>query len=37
MTPEERRRSGLKRVAIGVGMLVLVIILTIVILPNYMR
>ncbi len=37
MTPEERRRRGLTRVAIGVGLLVLVIVLTIVILPTYIR
>ena len=37
MTPEERRRRGLTRVAFGVGILVLVIAITIVILPNYVR
>ena len=35
MTPEERRRSGLRRVAIGVAVLLLVIVVTIVMLPNY--
>ena len=37
LTPEERRRRGLIRVAIGVALLVLAIIITIVILPNYAR
>jgi len=35
MTPEERRRRGLSRVAIGVGLLVVVIVLTIIMLPTY--
>jgi hypothetical protein len=37
MTPEERRRRGLTRVALGVGLLVLVVVITIMILPNYMH
>ena len=37
MTPEERRRRGLTRVAIGVGLLLLVIFVTIMILPSYVR
>ena len=38
MTPEEkRRRSGIIRIALGVGLLLLVIVITIIILPIYSR
>jgi len=37
MTPEERRRRGLTRVAIGVGLLLLVILVTLMVLPSYVR
>jgi hypothetical protein len=35
MTPEDRRRRGLTRVAIGVGLLLIVIVLTFMMLPRY--
>lgn len=37
MTPEDKRRRGLIRVAVGVGLLVVVIVLTIMMLPTYYR
>jgi hypothetical protein len=35
LTPEDRRRKGLTKVAIGIGLVVLVIVFTIIIAPMY--
>ena len=35
MDPEERRRRGLRKIAIGVGMLVIVAIITVMLIPRF--
>jgi len=37
VTPEERRQRGLRKLALGIALVVLVIIFTMIILPLYYR
>jgi len=37
LTPDEKRQRGLRKVALGVALVVLVIIFTIIVMPLYYR